>query len=299
MSSWTKSSVSLSKLHETQKPLNDKSGLGFSFGENSSEETCTQSDLAGDKFKKMNFVKAGVIHDVCESVKYDDQFTGQLNHKGKNGIGYIKPENCKPSWLTNRLEKDKRKYVPKSSVQNHQRCDSTKAKWVKVQPKRDLNGQTLDSPHDDIQIAQTDLTGNIEVIDLNNVDQVQEQIATSVPAAGDDGTTIAQDAAQADDTICQEVSRPASDTQAINSSYQLVSNEAIQPDIQAEQGENPIGSDLWWNRNHPPEQIIEGVMTKMGNRVVEVHSLKTEADRVEVVVVEVEVNIQREEVVHK
>ncbi|KZV43881.1 hypothetical protein F511_37285 [Dorcoceras hygrometricum] len=33
MSSWTKSSVSLSKLHETQKLLNDKSGLGFSFGE--------------------------------------------------------------------------------------------------------------------------------------------------------------------------------------------------------------------------------------------------------------------------
>ncbi|KZV46567.1 hypothetical protein F511_39311 [Dorcoceras hygrometricum] len=35
MSSWTKSLVSLSKLHETQKPLNDKSGLGFSVGESS------------------------------------------------------------------------------------------------------------------------------------------------------------------------------------------------------------------------------------------------------------------------
>ncbi|KZV49287.1 hypothetical protein F511_37691 [Dorcoceras hygrometricum] len=55
----------------------------------------------------MNFVKTSVTHDVCESVKYDDQFTGQLNHKGKKGIGYVKPENCKPNWLTNRLEKDK------------------------------------------------------------------------------------------------------------------------------------------------------------------------------------------------
>ncbi|KZV51669.1 microtubule-associated protein 70-4 [Dorcoceras hygrometricum] len=36
MSSWTKSSVSLGKLHETQKPLNDKSGLGFNVGESSS-----------------------------------------------------------------------------------------------------------------------------------------------------------------------------------------------------------------------------------------------------------------------
>ncbi|KZV28063.1 hypothetical protein F511_27127 [Dorcoceras hygrometricum] len=36
MSSSTKSSISLRKLHETQKPLNDKSGLGFSVGESSS-----------------------------------------------------------------------------------------------------------------------------------------------------------------------------------------------------------------------------------------------------------------------
>ncbi|KZV43879.1 hypothetical protein F511_37328 [Dorcoceras hygrometricum] len=39
MSSWTQSSVSLSKLHETQKPLNDKSGLGFNASESSSGET--------------------------------------------------------------------------------------------------------------------------------------------------------------------------------------------------------------------------------------------------------------------
>ncbi|KZV57389.1 hypothetical protein F511_32358, partial [Dorcoceras hygrometricum] len=115
MSSWTQSSISLSKLHETQKPLNDKTGLGFCFVESSSEdaqlgktdslqtelsfcfvessseETCTQSDLADDKFKKMSFVIASVIHDVYESVKYDDQITGHLNQKGNNGIGYIKP----------------------------------------------------------------------------------------------------------------------------------------------------------------------------------------------------------------
>ncbi|KZV18729.1 aspartic protein nepenthesin-2 [Dorcoceras hygrometricum] len=88
----------------------------------------------------MNFVKANVIHDVCESVKYDDQITGQLNHKGNNGIGYIKPESCKPSWLTNRLEKDKAKAVPKSSVPNQKRRGSTKAKWVMVQYKHDLIG---------------------------------------------------------------------------------------------------------------------------------------------------------------
>ncbi|KZV44728.1 hypothetical protein F511_34622 [Dorcoceras hygrometricum] len=126
MSSWTKSSVSLSKLHETRKPLNDKSGLGFSVGESNLEGTSTQSYLAYDKFKKMNFVKATVIHNAYESVKYDDQTSGQLNQKGKAGIGYIRPENSKPSWLKIRLEKDKAKASSKSSVSNQSRRGSKK-----------------------------------------------------------------------------------------------------------------------------------------------------------------------------
>ncbi|KZV50168.1 hypothetical protein F511_20290 [Dorcoceras hygrometricum] len=109
MSSWTKSSVSLGKLHETQKPLNDKTGLGFNVGESSSGETITQSDLADGKFKKMNFVKANVTHDTCESVKYDDQISPKLNYNGKVGIGYTRTENNKPSWLNNILDKDKAK----------------------------------------------------------------------------------------------------------------------------------------------------------------------------------------------
>ncbi|KZV17417.1 splicing factor 3B subunit 1-like [Dorcoceras hygrometricum] len=142
MSSWTKSSVSLNKLHEIQKPLNDKSSLGFSVGERSSEGTSTQSDLAYDKFKTMNFVKASVIHNAYESVKYDDQTSGQLNQKGKSAIGYIRPENSKPSWLKNRLEKYKAKAGSKLSIPNQSRCGSKKVKsvWVKVQPQRDLNG---------------------------------------------------------------------------------------------------------------------------------------------------------------
>ncbi|KZV52786.1 microtubule-associated protein 70-2-like [Dorcoceras hygrometricum] len=90
MSFWTQSYVSLSKLHETQKPLNDKSRLGFNVGESSSGETNTQSNLVYDKFKKMNFVKASVIHNTYELVKYDDQTSGQLSQKGKAGIGYIR-----------------------------------------------------------------------------------------------------------------------------------------------------------------------------------------------------------------
>ncbi|KZV41565.1 hypothetical protein F511_23401 [Dorcoceras hygrometricum] len=65
--------------------------------------------LAYDKFKMMNFVKASVIQNTYGLVRYDDQTSGQLNQKGKAGIGYIRPENSNPSWLKNRLEKDKAK----------------------------------------------------------------------------------------------------------------------------------------------------------------------------------------------
>ncbi|KZV35797.1 hypothetical protein F511_36272 [Dorcoceras hygrometricum] len=109
MSSWTQYSVSLNKLCETQKRDYDRTGLGFNADESSSGETCTQSNLACDKFKKMNFVKASLIHNVYESVRYDDQISGQLNQKGKAGIGYVRPENSKSGWLKNILDKEKTK----------------------------------------------------------------------------------------------------------------------------------------------------------------------------------------------
>ncbi|KZV23795.1 hypothetical protein F511_22459 [Dorcoceras hygrometricum] len=69
------------KMCEIQKPVNDRTGLGFNTCESGSGETCTQSNLAHDKFKKMSFVKASVIHDPCESVRYDDQISEPSNKK--------------------------------------------------------------------------------------------------------------------------------------------------------------------------------------------------------------------------
>ncbi|KZV27057.1 hypothetical protein F511_23568 [Dorcoceras hygrometricum] len=101
MSSWRKSSISLGKVHEVQKPFNDRTGLGFSSRESSSNDTNTHSDLADDKFKRLCFVKASMIHDTLESIKYDDQNVSKLNQKGKFGIGYAELENSKRSWLQN------------------------------------------------------------------------------------------------------------------------------------------------------------------------------------------------------
>ncbi|KZV42434.1 hypothetical protein F511_39915 [Dorcoceras hygrometricum] len=74
--------------------------------------------------------QASVIHNAYESVKYDDQTSGQLNQKGKASIGYIRPENSKPNRIKNRLEKDKVKAGSKSSVPNQSRRGSKKVKSV-------------------------------------------------------------------------------------------------------------------------------------------------------------------------
>ncbi|KZV40746.1 hypothetical protein F511_30689 [Dorcoceras hygrometricum] len=63
VSSWNQSSRSLHKLQESQKPANDRTGLGFNSSENSEGETSTLSQPVYDKCNKMSFVKANVIYD--------------------------------------------------------------------------------------------------------------------------------------------------------------------------------------------------------------------------------------------
>ncbi|KZV21216.1 hypothetical protein F511_17950 [Dorcoceras hygrometricum] len=102
---------------------NGKSGIGFQRPENSKPswlknkldsessegETSSQSQSAYDKFNKMSFVKADVIYDCFESITFDDQNSPKLSDNGKSGIGFQRPENSKPSWLKNKLDKDKAK----------------------------------------------------------------------------------------------------------------------------------------------------------------------------------------------
>ncbi|KZV33396.1 hypothetical protein F511_40443 [Dorcoceras hygrometricum] len=137
VSSWNQFSRSLHKLQENQKPGNDRTSLGFNSSENSEGETSTQSQPVYEKFNKMSFVKANVIYDCCESMTYDDQTYQKLNHNGKAGIGFQKPENSKPSWLKNKLDKDKEKAGRKSFVLNQSWRSSKKVKsgWKKVQHK--------------------------------------------------------------------------------------------------------------------------------------------------------------------
>ncbi|KZV23533.1 hypothetical protein F511_36230 [Dorcoceras hygrometricum] len=109
MSTWNKANLSLYKLYESQKPLSDKTGIGFNNSEFCEGESSTQSRSVYDKFNKMSFVKADMMYNCLESVKYDNQNSPKLNENGKAGIGFSKPERFKPNWLKNRLDKDKAK----------------------------------------------------------------------------------------------------------------------------------------------------------------------------------------------
>ncbi|KZV45837.1 hypothetical protein F511_32273 [Dorcoceras hygrometricum] len=149
VSAWNNSARKLHKLQEDQKSNGDRTGIGFNSSNSSDEGPSTQSRPTYDKFNKMGFVKAEVIYDCCESIRYDDQDTSQPNLKGKGkvGVGYQGPENSKPGWLKNKLNKDKAKAGPKFFVPNQSRHYSKKAKteWTRNQPRRNPYGQNIKS----------------------------------------------------------------------------------------------------------------------------------------------------------
>ncbi|KZV32015.1 hypothetical protein F511_30614 [Dorcoceras hygrometricum] len=95
----------------------------------------------------MSFVKANVIYDCLESITFDDQNSPKLNDNGKAGIRFSEPDKSKPSWLKNKLDKDKAKAGRKPFVPNHPWRSSTKVKsgWTKNQSRRDLSGQSMKS----------------------------------------------------------------------------------------------------------------------------------------------------------
>ncbi|KZV27976.1 hypothetical protein F511_06451 [Dorcoceras hygrometricum] len=61
-----------------------------------------------------------------EEIKVEKKTSPKLNHQVKAGIGFQRPENSKPSWIKNKLDKDKAKAGSKSFVPNQPRRNSTK-----------------------------------------------------------------------------------------------------------------------------------------------------------------------------
>ncbi|KZV51619.1 hypothetical protein F511_24992 [Dorcoceras hygrometricum] len=173
VSSWNHSSRVLHKLNEYQKLASDKTGVGLNDSEFSEGETSTQSRPAYDKFNKMIFVKADMIYNCLESVKYDNQNSSKLSENGKAGIGFSKPESFKPNWLKNRLDKDKAKAGQKPFVLNQSWHNSKKVKsgWKKFQQRRDQHDQNMKpklkrSPRNFAQTFVDPRTGKTELSEM-------------------------------------------------------------------------------------------------------------------------------------
>ncbi|KZV43322.1 hypothetical protein F511_29106 [Dorcoceras hygrometricum] len=92
----------------------------------------------------------------------------------------------------------------------------------------------------------------------------------SRPPTGEPAARIHQLVSPADQPVASTFHQLESDAQLNNEQIQLASADpvvAIQPTTQGEQGANPIGLDVRWNRNHPPEQVIGNIQSPVRTRV--------------------------------
>ncbi|KZV58614.1 hypothetical protein F511_43898 [Dorcoceras hygrometricum] len=80
-----------------QKQASDKTGIGFNNSEFCEGESSTQSRSAYDKFNKMSFVKADMMYNCLESVKYDNQNSPKLNENGKDAASNSQATSSLPA----------------------------------------------------------------------------------------------------------------------------------------------------------------------------------------------------------
>ncbi|XP_073290999.1 uncharacterized protein [Primulina huaijiensis] len=89
VNAWNKSSVSLEKMQELQKQSGDKSGLGFSNNESTSE-TSTNPILDMNKGKFIHFVKSSVVHEPVIPTVQVKKFVNKMDRRNHYGLGYVK-----------------------------------------------------------------------------------------------------------------------------------------------------------------------------------------------------------------
>ncbi|KZV32047.1 hypothetical protein F511_38524 [Dorcoceras hygrometricum] len=105
ISSWTRSSASLDKLHGAVKSCSDKTGLGYNSNEISTTETSCTPKLDRTKSKTTNFVKSRTEQHVeaqsGETIIADEPRIW----KGRFcGMGYSAPEKSLEIWHRKRVE---------------------------------------------------------------------------------------------------------------------------------------------------------------------------------------------------
>ncbi|KZV15707.1 metallopeptidase [Dorcoceras hygrometricum] len=104
ISSWTRSSVSLQKLHGATKTSGDRTGFSYNSDEGSTSQTSSTPRLERTNFRTMNFVKSstkqpeeahsGEVKIAAETTIWKGRFCG---------LGYTAPEKPRESWLNKRI----------------------------------------------------------------------------------------------------------------------------------------------------------------------------------------------------
>ncbi|KZV39065.1 hypothetical protein F511_35459 [Dorcoceras hygrometricum] len=96
ISSWTRSSASLHKLHGATKPSDDRTGLGYNSDEGSTTDTSSIPRLKKTKFKTMNFVKSSATQPI-EAQYGEDMIVAKPSIWKSRfcGLGYSDPEKSR------------------------------------------------------------------------------------------------------------------------------------------------------------------------------------------------------------
>ena len=91
VNAWNNSSVSLEEMQELQKQSGDRSGLGFSNNESTSE-TSAKPELDKGKGKFIHFVKSSVVYEPEVPNVRVERNVNQLNRRKHYGLGYVEPK---------------------------------------------------------------------------------------------------------------------------------------------------------------------------------------------------------------
>ncbi|XP_073119887.1 uncharacterized protein [Henckelia pumila] len=92
INSWNNASTSLDKIHENQKQVGDKIGLGYGSNECIVTKENTQSYCSGNDPNVIRFVRNSTIYEHAEPKIYDEQ-SSRYESKGKHkGLGYVEPK---------------------------------------------------------------------------------------------------------------------------------------------------------------------------------------------------------------
>ncbi|XP_075483610.1 uncharacterized protein LOC142523763 [Primulina tabacum] len=98
VNTWNRSSASLNRMHEMQKPAGDRTGLGYNINDCSISEASTQPLLEKDSLRSIKFVRSSSVY---EHDKPEDQGIQNMNLENngrRRGLDYVQSDKSKRYW---------------------------------------------------------------------------------------------------------------------------------------------------------------------------------------------------------